>query len=179
MTVFRPSFPPDSWTTTRMVSPLFSAARAEAWTRNWGTAGARATSAVEENAPFRKLRRDVVMAAPSLAFPRPLRRAPRARPPSPITSQLRTRSTRLRQLDHAGRGAQRVQEAHAQVHRRAHLAAHGMVGEEQVAAEDPPHHRADLEVALTQLACDRLDQRVGGRRLVEHEEPDQLACDEP
>src|SRR3954469_8197758 len=99
MTVFRPSFPPDNCTTMRTVSPLFSAARAEASIRNWGTAGARATSAVEENAPFRKLRRDVVMAAPMAnRFRAPCAAAHRARTASPITSQLPTRSTRLREL---------------------------------------------------------------------------------
>src|SRR4051812_15229474 len=62
MTVFRPSLPPVSWTTTRMFSPPAAAARADALNRNCGTVGARATRAVEENAPLRKLRREVCMA---------------------------------------------------------------------------------------------------------------------
>src|SRR5438270_12520021 len=64
MTVFRPSLPPVSWTTTRIFSPPAAAAWAEALNRNCGTVGARATRAVEENAPLRKLRREVCMAGP-------------------------------------------------------------------------------------------------------------------
>src|ERR1700691_3718481 len=58
MTVFRPSFPPDSWMTTRIVSPPASAARADALSRNCGTAGDSATRAADDSEPFMNDRRE-------------------------------------------------------------------------------------------------------------------------
>src|SRR5687767_12540055 len=56
MTVLSPSLPPESWMTTRIVSPRDSAARADAERRNCGTNGARETSPAEPIVDLRKLR---------------------------------------------------------------------------------------------------------------------------
>jgi hypothetical protein len=61
MTVFNPSFPPESCITTSTLSPRCSAARADAVNRNCGTNGASDTRLAEPIAVFRNERRVVAV----------------------------------------------------------------------------------------------------------------------